>query len=135
MRWLPVALGFCLTGCGCGHYCQSGWSEAHAQPQQANNTVLSPMSAQPINLGQGVKGSDGSYGWRSRAANIDEAYNHAVALAEMHGCMMYSREGQAQADCGTARILVRRDREHLYRLCVAETDRGQCAQTWAVISR
>ena len=93
------------------------------------------MHAQPINLGQGVKGSDGSYGWRARAANIDEAYGHAVSLAEMHGCMMDSRDGEARADCGNARILVRRDREHLYRLCVAETDRNQCAETWAVISR
>src|SRR5882672_3559853 len=123
MRWLlglGVGLSVSQIGCGCGHYCHRGY----AQAPQANNPA-SPMSAQPINLGQGVKGSDGSYGWRSRASNIDEAYNHAVALAEMHGCMMYSREGQAQADCGSARILVRRDREHLYRLCVAETDRGQ----------
>lgn len=93
------------------------------------------MHAQPINLGQGVKGSDGSYGWRARAHDIDEAYNHAVALAEMHGCVMYSREGQAQADCGPARILIRRDREHLYRLCVQGTDRSACADTWAQISR
>jgi hypothetical protein len=131
MRWPFVAqLAILLTGC-CGYH--EGYY-VHRQAAAVQQPA-SPMSAQPINLGQGVKGSDGSYGWRSRAANVDEAYNHAVALAEMHGCMMHSRDGEARADCGSARILVRRDRDHLYRLCVGETDRGQCAQTWANISR
>jgi hypothetical protein len=93
------------------------------------------MAAQPINLGHGVKGSDGSYGWRSRAANVDEAYGHQVALAEMHGCAMLSRDSEARADCGGVHILVRRDPDHLYRLCEGGTDRSRCAEVWATISR
>ena len=30
---------------------------------------------------------------------------------------------------------IRRDLEHLYRLCEGGTDRNRCAQTWATISR
>lgn len=119
-----LALGLCLTGCYAHH---RGYYYAPGPP--------APIAAQPINLGNGVKGSDGSFGWRSRAANVEEAYSHAVALAEMHGCTMLSRDAEARANCGGVGILIRRDPEHLYRLCDAGTDRDRCARTWATISR
>ncbi len=122
-----LALGLTVTGCYAnGHY-RHGYYYAPGPP--------APVGAQPINLGHGVKGSDGSFGWRSKAANVDEAFSHATALVEMHGCAMLSRDAEARADCGGVHVLIRRDPEHLYRLCEADTDRGRCAQTWATISR
>ena len=120
MRWLALVW---LTGCWV-HHAHHGYYQAPA-----------PVARQPINLGEGVKGSDGSFGWRAKAANVDEAFGNSAARAEMLGCVMLSREAEARADCGGVRILMRRDQEHLYRLCEVGTDRGRCAQTWATLSQ
>jgi hypothetical protein len=92
-----------------------------------------PAPAPSGPLGAEVQGSDGSFGWR--APGDEAAFTRANEAAVRFGCRVDSAQPtETLAECaGGVKLLLRRDPNHVYRLCSGGTDRAQCLTTWTQI--
>jgi hypothetical protein len=89
-----------------------------------------PPPVSPI-VGEGVLGSDGSYGWRSREPPDLQA---ELARARAAGCAVQVTGAQEwRGTCSGVNVLARGDASSLYRLCTLGTDRTRCAEAWQAI--
>jgi hypothetical protein len=119
MRSVTVVPTF-LLACAAG-----GCLEEGPPPEPPPAPPVSPI------VGEGVLGSDGSFGWRSEEVPDLQA---ELRRAQAAGCSVeIVGPSEWRGACSGVRVLARADATGLYRLCALGTDRGRCAEAWQAI--
>jgi hypothetical protein len=118
----------CRVGTGVTYDTQTG-GRSHTYEQ--SGTQRRPPAAEQPRVGEWVKGSDGSFGWRT-ATHAARAMFERVSDGVAKQCTVESRNQlETRADCNGVRIIVRRDDTNLYRrVCDSAVDVAHCITTW-----
>jgi hypothetical protein len=119
-----------LGGCYSHGYFYAGYRArvVYASPRPQQVPVAQPSNA--------VKGSDGTFGWRTGTPNPEDEVRRLTEATARAGCQIESSvPTETRAMCGGVPVLVRSDDCDVFKLCGAGTRGDICGATWARIGR